>query len=202
MRQATVPPAGLADDAFFIEHSWRDPEQFAELFDRHAPHVHRYLARRVGQQVADDLVAETFLAAFARRRHYDTAYRDARPWLYGIATNLIAQYRRAEARQFQIQHAALTERDEPGHAERVAADVTAGSVHRVLAAALAGLADGDRDVVVLIAWEQLSYEETARALDIPVGTVRSRLSRARLRLRTALAESGYHETIEEVLGHE
>ncbi|HEY1619642.1 MAG TPA: sigma factor-like helix-turn-helix DNA-binding protein, partial [Streptosporangiaceae bacterium] len=61
---------------------------------------------------------------------------------------------------------------------------------------------GDRDVVVLIAWEQLSYDETARALDIPVGTVRSRLSRARMRLRAALVGSGYYETIEEVLGNE
>jgi RNA polymerase sigma-70 factor (ECF subfamily) len=202
MRQATIPPAGIADDAKFIERSWREPEQFAELFDRHAPRLHRYLARRVGPQVADDLTAEAFLAAFARRRQYDPAYRDARPWLYGIATNLIAQHRRAEARQSQLQRSVLAERDGPGHAERVAADVTAGSVRDLLAGALAELPGGDRDVVVLIAWEQLSYEQTARALDIPVGTVRSRLSRARMRLRAALAGSGYYETIEEVLGNE
>jgi RNA polymerase sigma factor (sigma-70 family) len=72
----------------------------------------------------------------------------------------------------------------------------------LLATALADLPARDRDVVVLIAWEQLTYEETARALDIPVGTVRSRLNRARAGLRTALAGTGRHETFEEILSNE
>jgi RNA polymerase sigma factor (sigma-70 family) len=105
-------------------------------------------------------------------------------------------------RQFRIQRAAIPELDLPGHAERVAAGVTAGSVRGVLAAALADLPARDRDVVVLIAWEQLTYEESARALDIPVGTVRSRLNRARAGLRTALAGTGRHETFEEILSNE
>jgi len=117
-RQAT----GLDDDAFFIERSWREPEQFAALFDRHALRIHRYVARRAGREVTDDLVAETFLAAFAKRRHYDPAYRDAGPWLYGIATNLIGQHRRDELRQLRIRQAAVPELDTPGHAERVAAE--------------------------------------------------------------------------------
>jgi RNA polymerase sigma factor (sigma-70 family) len=206
-RQAPVladgtPVLAGADDAAIIELSCREPERFAVLFDRHAPRIHRYAARRVSRQAADDLVAETFLAAFAKRRSYDTAYRDARPWLYGIATNLVGQYRRDEARQFRIRQAAIPDLDVPGHAERVAADVTAGSVHGLLAAALAGLAGGDRDVVVLIAWEQLTYEETARALAIPVGTVRSRLNRARASLRRALAGTDRSATFEEILSNE
>src|SRR5206468_3869291 len=92
-----VPPL-VMDDAAIIEQSWREPERFAEVFDRHAPYIHRYVARRLGHQVADDLVAETFLTAFGKRRRYDTARRDARPWLYGIATNLVGQHRRAELR--------------------------------------------------------------------------------------------------------
>jgi RNA polymerase sigma factor (sigma-70 family) len=212
MRQAPGRAAALEDaapgdatldgDAVCIERSWREPEQFAVLFDRHAPRIHRYVARRVGPGMADDLVAETFLAAFSKRRRYDTAYPDAGPWLYGIATNLIGQHRRDEARQFRIRQAVIPELDPPGHAERVAADVTAGSVRDLLAAALSGLADGDRDVVVLIAWEQLTYEETARALDIPVGTVRSRLNRARAQLRRALSETDRDETFEEILTNE
>ena len=191
-----------ADDARCIERSRREPEQFAALFDRHAPRIHRYVARRVGRGIADDVVAETFLAAFAKRAQYDTAYADAGPWLYGIATNLIGQHRRDEARQFRIRRAAVPDLDVPGHADRVAADVTAGSVRDLLAAALAGLPDGDRDVVVLIAWEQLTYEQAARALGIPVGTVRSRLNRARATLRRALAATGRHETFEEILSND
>jgi len=199
MMQAQRPAAALGDDAFYIERSWAEPEQFAVLFDRHAPRIHRYVARRLGREVADDVVAETFLAAFAKRQRYHTSCRDAAPWLYGIATNLIGQHRRDEVRQFRIRQAAYADRDLPGHADRVAADVTAGSVRGVLHAALAALPDGDRDVVVLIGWEQLTYEETARALDIPVGTVRSRLNRARASLRGGLAGTGRTATFEEIL---
>ena len=80
--------------------------------------------------------------------------------------------------------------------------MTAGSVGALLGAALADLSAGDRDVVVLIAWEQLTYEETARALGIPVGTVRSRLNRARARLRRVLAGTSRTETFEEILSNE
>jgi DNA-directed RNA polymerase specialized sigma24 family protein len=94
---APAAPAPTASaDAGVIERSWHEPEQFAMLFDRHARLIHRYVARRVGGEAADDLVAETFLAAFGKRRRYDTSYSDARPWLYGIATNLIGQHRRDE----------------------------------------------------------------------------------------------------------
>jgi RNA polymerase sigma factor (sigma-70 family) len=201
MTPAPCPDVQLDDDATIIERSWHEPERFALLFDRHAARIHRYVARRVGREVADDLVAETFLAAFAKRRGYFTAYRDAGPWLYGIATNLVGQHRREEVRQFRIRQAAWPELAEPGHDERVVADVTARSVRHQLAAALAELSDGDRDVVVLIAWEQLSYTETARALAIPVGTVRSRLNRARARLRATLA-AGPTDTFEEILANE
>jgi RNA polymerase sigma-70 factor (ECF subfamily) len=190
------------DDAAIIERSWQEPEHFALLFDRHAARIHRYFARRVGREAADDLVAETFLAAFAKRRGYVTAYRDAGPWLYGIATNLVGQHRRDEVRQFRIRQAAWPDLAQPGLAERVTADVTARSVRQQLAAALAELPDADRDVLVLIAWEQLSYTETARALAIPVGTVRSRLNRARARLRATLAAAGPTDTFEEILANE
>jgi DNA-directed RNA polymerase specialized sigma24 family protein len=126
MMQAQRETTELGDDAFFIERSWDEPEQFAVLFDRHAPRIHRYVARRIGREMADDVVAETFLAAFAKRRRYFMTHRDAAPWLYGIATNLVGQHRRDEARQFRIRQTAMAELDVPGHADRVAADVTAG----------------------------------------------------------------------------
>ena len=90
------PDAG--DDASLIARSLRAPECFGLLFDRHAPAVHRYIARRLGPDAADDLVAETFLVAFRKRGRYDAGQADARPWLYGIATRLVGQHRRDEVR--------------------------------------------------------------------------------------------------------
>ena len=194
--------SGAADDAAVIESSWREPERFADLFDRHAPHIYRYLARRAGRQVADDLVAETFLAAFAKRERYDLRYADARPWLYGIATNLVGQHRRDEARQYRISQAAVAEPEVPGPADQVAADVTAQAMRPLLEWALAALPAGDRDVLLLIAWEQLTYKEVAQSLAIPVGTVRSRLNRARTKVRQILAGTDAAATYEELTTNE
>ncbi|MFC9970325.1 RNA polymerase sigma factor [Spirillospora sp. NPDC127200] len=178
-------------DAVLIARSLEQPEQFAPLFHRHAPRIHRYIAQRLGPDAAEDLMAETFLVAFRSRHRYDPGRADARPWLYGIATNLIARQRTAEVRQYR-----LLERAAPGAGpaarsgdevgERVADRVTAQSLHGPLAGALAGLPVRVRNVLLLVAWADLSYEEVAEALDIPVGTVRSRLHRARRRLRDAL----------------
>jgi RNA polymerase sigma factor (sigma-70 family) len=199
MRRAERSAPGLAQDAEVIADSWTDPGQFAVLFDRHAPVIYRYVARCTGREAADDLVADTFLAAFEKRLRYDLGCPDARPWLYGIATNLIGQHRREQARRYRIMQAVRPEPDLPGHDDRVAADETARALRGPLAAALASLPAADRDVLILIAWEQLSYGETARALGIPIGTVRSRLSRARSRIRAALASACPAATVEEIL---
>jgi RNA polymerase sigma factor (sigma-70 family) len=196
-----TPPLAL-DDAAVIEASRAEPDCFSSLFDRHAPHIHRYLARRIGTQAADDLVAETFLVAFRKRARYDLRCHDARPWLYGIATNLVGQHRREEVRQFRLRSTAGPEPVQHDHAERAALDVTAQSVRTPLAGALARLSRADRDVLLLIAWEQLSYDEVARALGIPVGTVRSRLHRARTKVREALVGTPAAATYEELLTNE
>ena len=88
---------GTPSDAELIERSWGEPETFAALFDRHAADIHHYVARRLGTSAADDLVAKTFLAAFRRRLSYDTSRTHARPWLYGIATTLIARHAEANS---------------------------------------------------------------------------------------------------------
>ncbi|WP_018680479.1 RNA polymerase sigma factor [Actinokineospora enzanensis] len=183
-------------DAEIIRRSWREPESFAEIFDRHAPHILRYLVRRLGRESAEDVVGETFLAAFDKRLRYDVRRADARPWLYGIATNLVGRHRRREVLRLRERVDTVQVHD---HADRVAADVTARSVRPVLVGALAGLSAGDRDVLLLIAWEQLGYEEVSAALGIPVGTVRSRLHRARRQVRQALGATT--DTIEELLNH-
>src|SRR5579859_3849288 len=101
-RAADQDAAGTRlDDAALIERSWHEPEAFAALYDRHAAPIHRFAGRRLGGQLADDVVAETLLAAFGRRNRYDLRRADARPWLYGIAANLIGKHRRAEVRMLR-----------------------------------------------------------------------------------------------------
>lgn len=190
------------NDAAVIEASRTEPDRFASLFDRHAPHIHRYLARRVGPQAADDLVAETFLVAFGKRAGYDPRFRDARPWLYGIATNLVGQHRREEVRQLRLRQSAGPAPIQNDDAERAVVNLTAQSVSAALGNALSALAKPDRDVLLLIAWEQLTYEEVARALAIPVGTVRSRLHRARAKIRRALENTPAAAVYEEILTNE
>jgi RNA polymerase sigma-70 factor (ECF subfamily) len=185
------------DDADVITASLERPERFAVVFDRHAPQIHRYLARRLGGQVADDLMGETFLIAFGGRARYDPAFPSARPWLYGIATNLVGQRRREEAREYRLRAALGPPADQDCHADRVAERVAAQAMTGRLAGALAVLARRDRDVLLLIAWEGLSYEEVAAALGIPPGTVRSRLNRARRKVRAELG----HVPAEEVSNH-
>jgi len=178
-------------DAEVVAASVDDPPAFAALFDRHAGLLFRFLVRRVGPDVGDDLLGETFRIAFERRATFDRDRASARPWLYGIATNLLARHRRAEARRLRAT-AALAGR------ATVAADPLDGVVGALDAAArweavtdaVAELPDGERDALLLYAWEELSYEEVATALDVPVGTVRSRLNRARRRLREPSGASG------------
>ncbi|MEV4059903.1 RNA polymerase sigma factor [Nonomuraea dietziae] len=115
------------DDAEVIERARREPSAFAELFDRHAPALHRYVTRRLGDSLADDVVAGTFLVAFRKVRRYDTAQRDARPWLYGIAANLIAKHRRAEVRAYTALARTGVDEVADGYADRVAARVSTGA---------------------------------------------------------------------------
>jgi RNA polymerase sigma factor (sigma-70 family) len=173
-------------DAHVIERSRTEPEYFALLFRRHAPHLQRYITRRLGPQAAEDVLNEVFLVAFRQRRSYDLTRPDARPWLYGIATNLIGRHRRGEVRALKALSASGVDPVTEAFVERSDARVVAASAGRELAAALATLKAPFRDALLLVAWADLTYEETAAALGIPVGTVRSRVSRARSTMRAAL----------------
>lgn len=153
--------------------------------------IHHYLHRRVGLDLAEDLASETFVVAFRRRASYDVGQENARPWLFGIATNLLRRHRRTERRMLAAY--AKTGADplvaldpELDAAEERAQAEAAGPF---LAEALAALRPADRDVLLLYAWADLSYQEVARALEVPVGTVRSRLARARGLVRGQLAAS-------------
>jgi RNA polymerase sigma factor (sigma-70 family) len=178
-------------DAAVIAASLDEPEVFGALFDRHATVVFRYLVRRVGVDEADGLLGEVFRVAFEKRATYDTERPNARPWLYGIATNLLARHRRREARQIHAM-ARLLAHSAPATdpMDGVTDAVDANELWPRVAQAVAALPEGERDALVLHVWEELSYEEIAAALDVPIGTVRSRLNRARLSLRELRAPIG------------
>ena len=184
----TQAPAGTkADtDAAVIRASLTAPDRFAPIYDRYAPMLYRYAYQRVGPEIAEDVVAETFLAAFRGRASYDLDRQDARPWLFGILTRELATYHRREQARYRAMSRSTYEAVQDCPADEVAARVLADVARGPLAAALAGLAAGDRDVLLLVAWGQLSYDEVAVALNIPQGTVGSRLNRARRKLRKAL----------------
>jgi RNA polymerase sigma factor (sigma-70 family) len=175
------------DDATIIARSSEDPDLFATVFDRHFTQIHAFLQRRIGED-ADDLAADVFSIAFQRRDRFQAVHRSALPWLYGIASNLVSRHRRSEIRTLRT--LARLQNVEPAddEAERVAERADAASLRVPLFGALAGLQARDRDALLLVAWEGLTYDEVAVALEIPLGTVRSRLNRARNLIRSAIAD--------------
>jgi len=182
-----------APDATAIQESMSDPAAFAAIFDRHASSLHRFLARRVLPGDADSLLGDVFRVAFERRGSFDTTRESARPWLYGIATNLIARHRRSEARRLRAMASLASSRvdgDDDAVGDRAAQVLDAEREWSRVVDTIDVLPDAERDTLMLYVWEELSYEDIAAALDVPVGTVRSRLNRARRRLRDAQEGTG------------
>ena len=177
-------------DAEVIAASVGSPAAFGELFDRHATTLFRYFVRRVGPDDADTLLGELFRVAFERRETFDTERPEARPWLYGIASNLLARHRTGEARRLDATARLV---NASASASDLFADVDArldaSRVWADVAAAIAALPQGERDALLLFAWEGMPYDQVATALDVPVGTVRSRLNRARGRIRELVGVS-------------
>jgi RNA polymerase sigma factor (sigma-70 family) len=182
--------AGASSDATAIAASLEAPQAFGAVFDRHHQRIHRYLARRLGTDLADELAAETFVVAFAKRRRYDPAFHDAGPWLFGIATRLAQRHWRREERELRAYARTGSDPTAPPDEEGAAARADSAAAAPALAAALAALTGDERDVLLLYAWEDLGCPEIAAALSISPGTVKSRLHRARRRVRQSLAAAG------------
>jgi RNA polymerase sigma factor (sigma-70 family) len=171
-------------DAEVIASSFVDPGHFGLIVDAYTTRIFRYLAKRVGPVLAQDLTSETFLQAFRARSTYRTDEPIALPWLYGIATNQVRAHFRSEQRRLEVLgqlggRAALATTGD----ESVDDALVAAATVQHLAGAFARLSSEARDILTLVGVEGLSYEQAAAALGIPVGTVRSRLSRARQELR-------------------
>jgi RNA polymerase sigma factor (sigma-70 family) len=166
-------PGMTTTDAELIRRSQRDAEAFGHVFDRHVAAVHAFVQRRVGRDLAEEVTAEAFARAFEARGRYDARHPGALPWLLGIASNVMRRHWRTERRRLDAYARAA------GHERR---DAAPPDVDGEVVRAVARLPRRQREVLLLAAWADLTYTEIAQALGLPVGTVRSRLARARSRL--------------------
>lgn len=172
----------MASDAELIGRSLDgDTDAFVEVISRHEHALGAYLARRVGRKAAEDLLGEVWVAAFESRGSYDRSFAEARPWLYGVALNKLRRHWRSEpAEELTPDVTSMANGWDPWPAVDARVDTQA-----VLRAALAKLKPEEREVLTLVAWEDLTVAEAARVLGIPAGTARRLLHQARKALRNA-----------------
>jgi RNA polymerase sigma factor (sigma-70 family) len=175
---------GEGTDAERILRSIDAPSEFEPVFDRHFDAIRRYAQRRVGHDAGEEIAAEVFLIAFERRRTFDPAFDSALPWLLGITTNTIRHHLRSS----RVHQAAVRRMAVPPDALEI---MDANAVDALLAArrvrsVLREMPEDDRDAFLMAALGGFTYDEIARALAIPVGTVRSKIHRVRRTLRERL----------------
>ncbi len=185
----------LLTDAELLARSVEEPKAFGPFYERHGLVVRRYVRRRVGDAAGDDLASEVFIRAFRARGRYRAERDVALPWLLGIANHVTADHRRLERRRLAA--LARLAGQAPGVVEH-----QDGGLAPQLVAALRKLPAVERDTLLLVVWGELSQEETAVALGLPVGTVSSRVTRARKRLVLALGQTPSALSAEAVLNGE
>jgi RNA polymerase sigma-70 factor (ECF subfamily) len=160
-----------------------DPEALAALFDRYGDRIYNHCFRATGDWAeAEDATSTVFLEVWRHRRRVVAHDGSALPWLYGVATNVCRNLTRSRRRRWRALAALAAPAAEPDHADHVVERIGSGERMRAVLAAVDALPPREREVLGLVAWSGLTYEQAAAALDVPVGTVRSRLSRARTRL--------------------
>jgi len=181
-----------------------DPDAFGALFDRHGRAIYNHLFRRCADwSAAEDLTSVVFLEAWRMRHRVELDRESALPWLLGVATKVVLNHRRGLRRY----RAALSRVPIPeigasasagvqDFADDLVERVAAESEMRLILALVKRLPERDRQVLELCAWDGLNYEEAALVLCVPVGTVRSRLSRARKRLRELARRSGHERDVQ------
>lgn len=176
---------------------------FEQVFDQNYDVIFRYLRRRVNEQLAADLTAETFATALKEFRRFDPELGSPRAWLFGIATNHMRKESRREIRELRAYARSGIDPVAADPMQEADQRLDAQQLERDLARGLASLKADDRDALLLLSWGELSYPEIAEAQDVPVGTVKSRISRARRHLRAALGDDEVlpePTTVEEATG--
>jgi RNA polymerase sigma factor (sigma-70 family) len=166
-------------DAELLARSVVEPVLFGELYERHGLAVRRYVMRRIGDAAGEDLAADVFVRAFRARGRYRADRDTALPWLLGISNHVIADHRRLERRR-------LTAMARLAGDSGARTDEDGSTLDRQLVAALRRLPAVERDTLLLVVWGELTQDEAAAALGVPVGTVSSRITRARKRLTAVL----------------
>ena len=170
-------------DGDLVAMSAKDAEAFAELFRRHSRAVYAYCARRTGDLgLAEDLTSVAFLEAFRRRRKLQLSNTSALPWLLGVANNVTRNAQRSLRRHRSALRRVPAASESASAEHHAMAHLGAQEALAQALEALRPLSQGERDVVLLVLWSELSYADAASTLGIPIGTVRSRLSSARQKL--------------------
>jgi RNA polymerase sigma-70 factor (ECF subfamily) len=160
-----------------------DSERFDRLYRRHADPIFRFCLRRTGDwALAEDIRSAVFYEAWRRRADVDLETRAALPWLYGVAANVIRNHARSARRRAAAMRRVPWERAEADLTEDIAERIDASDRASAARDLMSRLPAGEREVVILCLAEDLSYSAAASVLGLPIGTVRSRLSRARARL--------------------
>lgn len=179
-------------DAAIITLSLADPERFALIFERHYEPIFRYLVRRLGRDTGARLASEVFTRAFESRRRFRPAAVSARPWLFGIAANLVRMEARSHRRSLSAHLRTPTDLPIDGRLlfQRVDERIDAAALSRDPQQGLAELRPAQRETLLLFALGELTYREVAESMGVPIGTVRSRLARARTTLRELMGEVG------------
>ena len=176
------------NDSELIERSACQPDAFGAIFNRHFDAILGYCVRRVGRVRGEDVAGDVFRWAFENRHRFDLTHDDARPWLCGIARNLVRGALRSSGRQWLAYDRWLTREllDGTDVATGVAAAVDAQHDAAAVMEILELRPVEEVETLLLFAWEQLTYAQIAEVLEIPVGTVRSRLHRVREHLQDVL----------------
>lgn len=170
----------MASDAELIARSLdNDPEAFVQVVVRHEAALGGYLARRAGREAAEDLLGDVWVAAYAARKTYDRAYPDARPWLYAVALNRLRQHWRSRPPEDLLPDMG----DVSNQWDPWPSVETRVATRSAMRAGLVGLKPDEREVLTLVAGEDLSAADAARVLGIPAGTARRLLHQARTTLR-------------------
>jgi RNA polymerase sigma factor (sigma-70 family) len=183
----------LDDSTLWARSRAGDHGAFGQLFERHARAIYNYCFRRLGDWgAAEDALSIVFLEAW-RRREKELPDGAVLPWLYGIATNVVRNRRRSERRYAAALARVPKSENEPDHSDSAAERIDRDRSSYGLVKLVSRLPKREQDAFVLCAWSELSYAEAAFALGVPVGTIRSRLSRARARLRELGEASGHNQ---------